>query len=602
MQIIEFLLSIILNPFFIISLIFWLIVIALVFILKNKKESIYVFFPLIALLKTKKLNNFIRKIANKIPRFWKIFWTIGIFVSFGFMIMAFYVFFINMINLITQPKVEYTVQPLIPGVTVDLPLFAYLIIPILFVITTHELAHGISASVDGVDVKSTGILGAGLFYIIAFGAFVEVDEKELYSSKYSRNTRLRIAAAGTYINGIMAFITLLIIILFPLLISPVYGAQVVQVDTVLKKEEGGFNYGNLDKNDVIVALKKNGTNQDFINIDGSKGITLSAILNNKTEGYEFSVGDNLILKVYLPDKDKYTEKEIILGPSYNIGFSYEYISNSEIKITHIYSKEEGGNNYDKNLKENLIITEINGTKIDQKNGNTLEKILTNFNLKNLILKSEDGKEYLIDVEINGVLIGILSRSYWLPKNDVGKFFTGNLPSFILIELYWLWIISISITLFNMLPLPIFDGDRMVKEVINSIVGEQYSEKRKKKEILLFEKDKKEYDLSEYRIERIISVKLNMSHNVKTNEKSEIIINEQFYSLIDKIGDGFNSTLLINLPETAKIEKETHLIVEYEYWYDTKRPLKKAALNSIRMVALFIILINFILSFIVLGYF
>ena len=154
------------NPWFIISLIFWILVALLAYLLRNKKEAAYLFFPLLAMFKTKKLNKFIKKISKRAPKFWKIFWTIGIFVSFGLTIFAFYFFFVNLINLIINPKVEQAVVPLIPGVTIDLPLLFYLILPLLFVLTTHEFAHGIAASVDGVDIKSTGVLGAGFFFLI----------------------------------------------------------------------------------------------------------------------------------------------------------------------------------------------------------------------------------------------------------------------------------------------------------------------------------------------------------------------------------------------------------------------------------------------------
>ena len=601
MDALEFFIGIFTNPLFLISLAFWLIIAALVYLLKNKKEAIYVFFPLIALLKTKKLNKFIKRISQKAPRFWKIFWTIGIFVSFSFTIFAFYFFFINMINLFTAPRVEYAVTPLIPGVTVDLPFFMYLILPILFVMTTHELAHGISANVDGVDVKSTGVLGAGLFYIIAFGAFVEVDERELYSSKYHRNTRLRIAAAGTYVNAITVGVTFLLLINFTALISPFYGAQTARVDTVLKKEEGGFNYNNLSEGDVLVALKKKDSNKDYLYLDGTKGLTLSTILFNETKGYKFSAGDEVRFKIYNPDTNQYSKKDIILGPGYNIGIAYEYLSNSEIEITYIYSKEEDGINYDKDLEEGLIITKINGTKINVEEGDTFEKVLTNLHLKNIKLTSEEGDTYELDVERDGVRIGILSKTYWMPKNEIGKVLTGELPTYVLIELIWLWVIAFSVTLFNMLPLPIFDGDRIVKELINWGVGEEYNEKRKKKDRFLYKKEETDYGLTEYRVVKVDSVKIFLEDKSNPREHSEVLLDDQHYTLKDVLGDGFASTLSFNLPEQSTIKDSSVFEVNYEYWYDSKKPKKKKILNTIRFITLFIVLANFILSFIVLGY-
>ncbi|KKL46579.1 hypothetical protein LCGC14_2344150, partial [marine sediment metagenome] len=392
-----------LNPWFILSLIFWVIVLILVYLLRNKKGAAYLFFPLLAMFKTRKLNNLIKRISRKAPKFWRVFWTIGIFISFGFMIFALYFFFTNFINLIINPKIEQAVMPLIPGVTIDLPLFFYLILPLLFIITTHEFAHGISANVDGIDVKSTGVLGAGLFFIIGFGAFVEIDERELNSNKTHRNTRLRIAAAGTYVNSITAGIAFLLLLSFPLLISSSY-RQVTQVKTVLTKEEGGFNYNNLSRGDVILAFKKTGDSDDnYVYIDENKKRTLTNILNNKTL-LQCSVGDNLTLKIYNPSSDTFIEKDITLGPRNDLGIWYKYISDgTKLEITKIFSESEGGINYDKNLTVGLIINRINGVLINQSNGDTIERVLASFNLISLNL-STGTETYILDVDVEGVLI------------------------------------------------------------------------------------------------------------------------------------------------------------------------------------------------------
>jgi len=582
------------NPWFILSLSFWLIVVILVYLLRNKKGATYLFFPLLAMFKTKKLNNFIKKVANKAPKFWKIFWTVGIFISFSFTIYALYFFFTNFINLVVDPRIEQAVIPLIPGVTIDLPLFFYLILPILFVMSTHELAHGIAANIDGVDVKSTGFLGAGLFYIIGIGAFVEIDERDLNSKKFQKNTRLRIASAGTFINGITAGITFILIMSFPLIISPSY-RQVTQVNTVLPEDQGGFNFGNLLRNDAILAIKKKGTSDvNFVYLDELKGITLNSILNNKT-GLKCSVGDNLTLKIYNPTFDLFSEKNVTLGPRYNIGILKKYLNNGTgLVITKIFSESEGGNNFDKNLTVGMIIDEINGVPINVSNGNSLEKILASFNLANINFSSASGNGTL-DLETIGVLIGIYTNSYFMYKNDIAKFFTSFFPDFILRELSWLFLIAFSITLFNMLPLPIFDGDRLVKELINWGVGEDYKSIRKKKDIFLLKDEEKSYELSEYRVQKISSIKIILEEESKYINSSNIILAEEKYELVDKIGDGFKDSVILNLPEQTKLTEGTKLEISYDYWYDEKRKVKKTILNSLRAVTLFIIAGNLILS-------
>lgn len=580
------------NPWFIISLIFWILVALLAYLLRNRKEAAYLFFPLLAMFKTKKLNNFIKKISRRAPKFWKIFWTIGIFVSFGFTIFAFYFFFSNFINLIINPRIEHAVVPLIPGVNIDLPLFFYIILPLLFILTTHEFAHGIAASVDGVDIKSTGVLGAGFFFIIGFGAFVEVDERELNSVKFHRNTRLRIAAAGTYINSITAGIALILVLAFPLMISPWY-YQVAQINTVLKQEEGGFNFGNVTRGDVILAVKNRGTpDDDYVKLDNYKKRTLTNILNNKTS-INCSVGDHLTLKIYEPSNDKYFEKNITLGPRYNIGIRYKYISNDELEITKVYTDAEGGNNYG-NITVGIIINRIDGIPINITNGDTLEKSLTDFNL-NTINLSSNSESWILDVEVIGVLIGIFTNTFWMHKNGVAKFFTSFFPEFLLREIAWLFIIAFSITLFNNLPLPIFDGDRMVKELLNWGIGEDYKIIKKKEDKYQFTPDANEYDLSEYRVENVNSVKISIQDPSKIKESSEILLSEVNYNLIDKFGDGFKETLILDLPEQSKLDKNSIVEISYEYWYDRKRPLKRTIINILRLFTLIIVAGNLILS-------
>ncbi|MBY9006769.1 MAG: site-2 protease family protein [Candidatus Lokiarchaeota archaeon] len=574
----EILKAFILSPWFFASLFFWIFVCVLVIILRNRKKSYYLFFPLIALFRTKRLNKYIQKLGRKAPRFWRIFWTIGIFLSFAFMIFSFWILFSNIFTYIINFTEPSTGGDLSSGLNME---FAYWILPLIFLYTTHELSHGIAASADNVDVKSTGIIGLGFLFLIGFGAFVEVDEKDLYSSKYSKNTRLRISAAGAHINIITVGMIFLFITISPLLISPSY-AQTSRVTKVLTFEEGGFNYGNITVNDNIYGIKKNGTS-DYINIDKYKGITINSILSNKTTGINCSVGDILNIKVYNSKTHTHSEKNVTLGPRYNIGIEFNYVNDTAIKIFH---------NTTSNQYVDITITEIDGININRSAGITLEKRLTEINLETINLTTNNGINYSLNIKLEGVYIGFQSLGSYMYKNGIGKFLTNLFPEIITKQLSWFFILAFGLVIFNLLPLFITDGDRMVKELVSWRFGQDYKEKKDKKERFYFKKENKEIDLSEYRIEKLNSIKIISEEKIIPNLKTEIILGDTNYELVDRIGDGFKSTVKLNIKEDSQLKEGALIEIDYEYLYDIKKRKKSMVLNTIRIFALFIFIINF----------
>ena len=152
----------------------------------------------------------------------------------------------------------------------------------------------------------------------------------------------------------------------------------------------------------------------------------------------------------------------------------------------------------------------------------------------------------------------------------------------------------------MAPLPVFDGDRMVKELLDWGFGEEYITTRKKTDKVKFNKDEKELQMSEYRVEKIDSVKILIKNKINVKDKTEIILAEDKYSLIDKIGDGFKDSILLDLPEQTKLEEGSLIEISYEYWYDEKQKIKKPILNFLRYFILFFIAGNLILSITKLG--
>ncbi|NVM53738.1 MAG: site-2 protease family protein [Candidatus Helarchaeota archaeon] len=198
--------------------------------------------PVSFFAKTKRLNRFINKVAKRFPRFWRVLWTIGI--GFGFIAMIFTMCWlgINLYALLTAPKPENAILPFIPGITVTGSVLLYMILPIAIIMFSHEVAHGIAARIDGVKLKSSGVLAI----LFLFGAFVELDDEQV--AKKSRLTRQRIFVAGSFANLIIALFSLIFI-------TNMY--QIGAGAYLYKVEEESPSFGFLQPEEIIINV--NGT-------------------------------------------------------------------------------------------------------------------------------------------------------------------------------------------------------------------------------------------------------------------------------------------------------------------------------------------------------
>ncbi|WP_457556888.1 site-2 protease family protein [Candidatus Harpocratesius sp.] len=716
-------LSLIQSPLFIISLSFWLIAFILIKILGKKRDNVTLFFPFLILIRSKWLNKLFHRIAKKSPKFWKFFWNIGIVISFILMLYALYFFVSNFFQLIINPKPENAIMPLIPGVTIDLPMFTVMIIPLLITITVHEFSHAIAAETDGVQVKSSGILGAGIFFIVGYGAFVEVDDFQLNSRAFSSGTRLRVAAAGVWSNIILAGFIFLLLFLYPQTMQLSYETQGFQITEVVTNNEGGYNEFNLQAGDIV--LKVNGTL-----IDNFEGPTLTQILLNQTAdqtGIRCSAGDRLIFECYNSTSHAYYSRTVVLGARSYVGFSFEKYNTTAFKVTEIVPAIQGGNNYELDLS-GKIFTHINGTLVNYDNNITLNTFLTQFtpdyklvltddrginitidvnfapqlpmahvlrnvfvginftqidadkiqisqilannsegginegripegtiitkingifiNLANqsfrdfifeninphpgdhLIFTDETGQNYTINtaaIPVIPVYIGISSRSYGIPKNWLGRITGPNFPIKYYQFLFYTWMISFSLALFNLLPAGIFDGGRMMKEVVAKIVGERYDTKAIKKLRYEFNPEDRKQHLFTHNIHKILSCRIAPEEQKSTNliesqtqiqtkiqdqnqpqkEISELMTTESTqisteikdrdlkFKAIDTYGNGYIDT--IEIVEIKVPSRKTIIEVEVEFEHDEKELVKKRIYRVISWLTGAIIAASLIIS-------
>ncbi|MGB9837465.1 site-2 protease family protein [Methanothermobacter sp.] len=180
------------------------------------------------LRRTKRMRGFIDSIASGHPGLWRWILNAGIPVAFFFMFYMLYLMVMSLQSIFVTPQASLIVPGVeIPGSPVYVPL-GYGIVGLATVIVVHEFAHGILARVEGVRIKSIGLL----LLAILPGAFVEPDEDDI--KKVSPISKLRIYAAGSVANLILAGICFAFFFgISAYAIPAAFQADGVQIDSVV---------------------------------------------------------------------------------------------------------------------------------------------------------------------------------------------------------------------------------------------------------------------------------------------------------------------------------------------------------------------------------
>jgi membrane-associated protease RseP (regulator of RpoE activity) len=156
--------------------------------------------------------------------------NIGIGVGCIEIVIAIYFLILNLYRFLYIPQEANALVPLLPGITISLEWFPYILLAIAPAITIHELSHGIISILEKIPVKSSGIVVAP----ITFGGFVEPDE-EIFE-KAPLISKLRIVSVGSLSNMIVG---LLAIALTITLFTPASGVLIMNVQA----EGPAFNAG-----------------------------------------------------------------------------------------------------------------------------------------------------------------------------------------------------------------------------------------------------------------------------------------------------------------------------------------------------------------------
>ena len=166
----------------------------------------------IIMRRTQRLKGFIEPVANRSPRFWRWSMNLGLPVAVFFMGLMLILIILSLETLIQAPSVAILLPGVdIPGSPIFVPL-GYGLIALMTVIVVHEFGHGIISRVDGVRIKSIGVL----LLAVLPGAFVEPDEEDIEKSK--RISKLRMYAAGSIFNLALAAVSLILFLFITVMI------------------------------------------------------------------------------------------------------------------------------------------------------------------------------------------------------------------------------------------------------------------------------------------------------------------------------------------------------------------------------------------------
>jgi len=114
------------------------------------------------------------------------------------MIAAYYVLASNLAHSLSTGQHVGVVAPIIPGVTIGLRVFLYLLPGLVIAVLLHEAFHAMAARYEGIPVRSSGLM---LFLGLIPAAFVEPEEDALLRAP--TRAKLRVFAAGVLANTLL---------------------------------------------------------------------------------------------------------------------------------------------------------------------------------------------------------------------------------------------------------------------------------------------------------------------------------------------------------------------------------------------------------------
>jgi membrane-associated protease RseP (regulator of RpoE activity) len=464
-----------------IFLIYWVAVSILKSRKKLEKYNITAYGPLL-MIRTERGLRFLDKMAEN-KRFWRIFADSGIPAVFAGMFFMFMLVILTDIVLFTRPPPPSELTNpknalLIPGLNDWIPL-VWGVIGLLVTLVVHEFSHGILCRVEGVKVKSMGILLA----LVPIGGFAEPDEEELMDkSKIRRIQRVRIFSAGVISNFIVALISFSLFFYLVGFISPAVTVLGVHQDSPafglveeqsIIKEINGIRVSYPE--DVEKALQKDSLRVTVQKGEETKTIELPNIAGPRIIG---------LIEGYPAEKAGLKEGMVI----YSVNGERTYTINSFFEVM---QKTKPGDEvevviYDGSFKTFRFTLVEHPSLKSGFMGVSVEEQISGMQIaySSVILdwlrtiptqlSSPLGWLNIISMPLNFRGFGEETTAFFIPTGYWSD--KGETLFYILNLLYWVGWINFYVGLFNCLPAIPLDGGRVLHEILSSILSRRFGER------------------------------------------------------------------------------------------------------------------------------
>ncbi|CAH1998757.1 unnamed protein product [Acanthoscelides obtectus] len=166
--------------------------------------------------KTKAFNRSLIRWGNSNPRYLKIWFKIGTYVTFVLLpfslVLLLYSILVNFSSTDSGSS-QFVLQPVLPGINLPASELAYYSLTLILCTVVHELGHAIAAVLYDVNIID---VGANIVFVLPF-AYVNLCTERFLALRPTHT--LKILCAGVWHNIVLSVVALLLYFMLPTLFS-----------------------------------------------------------------------------------------------------------------------------------------------------------------------------------------------------------------------------------------------------------------------------------------------------------------------------------------------------------------------------------------------